>query len=421
MISKFTSRIINQEIKFALFRIFNAGCVLITSYYAALIIGPQGWGDVSIFQTLVIYASVFMLGLPEGYGQLQARSEDILCDTYKRILLICLYLSLTVFFLVCLYFIFLNDRSNDKNNIAYIFPFALFSLLVFALERFRLRGLGNFKSLSSVYKVNAFSLLTSVIIISLFPSANTFLILFYLAYFISVLFSCTNNKPFAKKKMKSCDDNFKSASSLIKLGFPIVLSGIVFEAIISLDRFYILLKFSKEDVGLSGLSFMLIKGHIMLLSIVNTLNFQKIAQMYEHGEHLGLMKNVKKQACLGLAITVGSALFIYLTIQSDLFIDMFPRYSKLYLVFAYQSLILLPLCFIFPLSIASNFNFGGKLYLKINILILCVYFITLFLLTLSLDTLDYKKLYVIVSIIFTFSALYLYSKNREYYKCKNVT
>ena len=104
----------------------------------------------------------------------------------------------------------------------------------------------------------------------------------------------------------------------------------------------------------------------------------------------------------------GSILFVtavYLILSSNTFLSNFPSYEQLPKVFIYHSLVLIPLAFIFPLGIISNFRFGGGSYLAAQLGALFIYIIIISILHLFVGMLSTQQLSISVFISFSLSAI----------------
>lgn len=325
------------------------------SVLSALLVNADKWADISIIHTVFSYLVFISLGVNEGLGQRIVTKKKLYNTVFYRLVHLFLLLSIISF---VIYFLNINFYY-------FLYLSGTFSLLLFSLVRIYFRGVGNLRGLSKLYWINSITILLSPVFIYLTDEPKFFIYLFIvgscLSSFIAIKTLSTqfdfveNNIPIATL--------LKKAKILMTIGFPIMLAGVVFEVIISVDRFYLDTFHGKSVVGNIGLSLMIVKGGIMLLSILNTVSFKALSKQVS----LNNIKLVKKlytsQVIKGLLATIIFVTFMYIIISSNWFVIQFSSYAKLSEVFIYQSLILLPFTILFPLSVISNFKFGGTVYL----------------------------------------------------------
>lgn len=343
---------------FAFSRLFNAGAVLTASVLSALIVSADNWAQVSIMHTAFSYLVFLNLGVNEGIGQRIVKNKKLYSPVFVKLVS---FLFLSSLASLLAFFLF-------KSHLTFLYLSGTLSLLLFSLMRLYYRGTGNLKGLTYLYWFNSVIILLSPFFIYLYNEPKIFIYFFILgactSSFITIRLSGQKFNLFnifhIKKPFESV---FRKIKVLIGVGFPIMISGVVFEVIISVDRFYMNTFYEKNIVGNIGLSLMIVKGGIMLLSILNTASFKNLSTEVSLNNNRVVRKLYSSQVIKGLISSLTFVTVAFLIISSNWFSEEFPSYIRLSEIFIYQALILLPLSSIFPLSVISNFKFGGIVYL----------------------------------------------------------
>lgn len=389
---------------FTFSRFFNAAAVLFSAALSALIVGAESWALVALMHTLFTYLVFFNLGINEGFGQRIIRNrviyEPIIHVFIKGFTLISLCSILTFFILLKFDITFLLYVSGTS------------SLLLFSLMRLYYRGLGNLKGLAFLYIYNSFFMLISPVFVYYYNEPLIFIYVFILASPIAAFLSKKTQKYSPAPQYFSFEINnkklfLKKIRLLISVGFPIMLAGVIFELIITIDRFYTDRYFNENSVGNIGLSLMIVKGGIMILSILNTISFKSLSEHVLQKKDAKLKKLYLKQVALGVLSSVVFIACIYIVIASSIFELYFPSYSQLSTIFVFQAIILLPLSVLFPLSVISNFRFGGTVYLRALIFILVLYMFFVITCHFIIGNLIPKELSIIVFICFVIGGITL--------------
>jgi O-antigen/teichoic acid export membrane protein len=389
---------------FAFSRVFNAAAILFSALLSALIVGADDWAQVALMHTLFTYLVFINLGINEGIGQKIVQKRMIYESMVKLIVTIFIIISLTN---IILFFILI-----DFNLTFLLYISGTCSLLLFSLMRLYYRGVSNFRGLTLLYMFNSLLILCSPIIVYYVNDPYIFIYLFILASPIAVLLTSymqNKNLDLSRRALVKYNRSYsKRIVVLIRVGFPIMLAGIVFELILTLDRFYLNEYFDKNIVGNIGLSLMIIKGAIMILSILNTISFKALSHHVLKNNTSLILVVYKKQIALGLLSSFIFIAFIYSVLSSSFFLLHFPSYNNLATTFISQALVLLPLSILFPLSVISNFRFGGSVYLIALIGMLVTYLVFSSSLHFLIGNLDSKTLSILVFISFTLGVFSLH-------------
>lgn len=402
-----TCRLLTYSIKanilfsYAFWRLFNAGAILFSGSVSALIVGAGEWAHAGLTQTIFSYLIFFSLGINEGIGQRIVTNREYFEPVFQRLRLT--FISLSIFTLLLYIFLIRFDIT------LLLYLSGASSLLLFILGRLYYRGTGVLNGLSILYMTNGFIMLFSPVLVFYTNNSLSYIYIFIIASVISSeLVKLTLNKSNQAINENNNEENkvtIDKLKELISVGFPIMLSGLVFEIIITLDRFYIN-KFS--DAGIVGnisLSMLLVKGAIMGMGILTTYKFRQFSKCVIDRNIFRLKSIYRKYYCIAVS---GSILFVtavYLILSSNTFLSNFPSYEQLPKVFIYHSLVLIPLAFIFPLGIISNFRFGGGSYLAAQLGALFIYIIIISILHLFVGMLSTQQLSISVFISFSLSAI----------------
>lgn len=380
---------------------FNAGAILFSGSVSALIVGAGEWAHAGLMQTIFSYLIFLSLGINEGIGQRIVTNREYFEPVFQRLRLTFIFLSI---FTLLLYFFLIRF---DITLLLYLSGAS--SLLLFILGRLYYRGTGVLNGLSILYMTNGIIMLFSPVLVFYTNTSLSYIYIFIIAsVFSSQLVKLTldrSNQAINENNNEENKVTIDKLKELISVGFPIMLSGLVFEIIITLDRFYIN-KFS--DAGIVGnisLSMLLVKGAIMGMGILTTYKFRQFSKCVIERNIFRLKSIYRKYYCIAVS---GSILFVtavYLILSSNTFLSNFPSYEQLPKVFIYHSLVLIPLAFIFPLGVISNFRFGGGSYLAAQLGALFIYIIIILIFHLFLGMLSTQQLSIAVFISFSLSAI----------------
>lgn len=380
---------------------FNAGAILFSGSVSALIVGAGEWAHAGLMQTIFSYLIFLSLGINEGIGQRIVTNREYFEPVFQRLRLTFIFLSI---FTLLLYFFLIRF---DITLLLYLSGAS--SLLLFILGRLYYRGTGVLNGLSILYMTNGFIMLFSPVLVFYTNTSLSYIYIFIIASVLSSqLVKLTldrSNQAINENNNEENKVTIDKLKELISVGFPIMLSSLVFEIIITLDRFYIN-KFS--DAGIVGnisLSMLLVKGAIMGMGILTTYKFRQFSKCVIERNIFRLKSIYRKYYCIAVS---GSILFVtavYLILSSNTFLSNFPSYEQLPKVFIYHSLVLIPLAFIFPLGVISNFRFGGGSYLAAQLGALFIYIIIILIFHLFLGMLSTQQLSIAVFISFSLSAI----------------
>ncbi|KAB0302256.1 hypothetical protein F2Z80_14470 [Vibrio fortis] len=339
---------------FAFYRLCNAIVVFSSSMTLALHFGSGVWANIVLLQTISVFLPLLSFGYSEGYGVTLPFKSN-----YKNRYYL-LYSANFIIASLVFIFLFLTGFIIKVETQYYILPFLMFGLVSFSLSRIELRARGELKLLSKLYLANTSILILCWISSYIFDNEYLYIIGVALSQIASSLMIRNIHGHIFKYK-KSLKSGLKFIIEMQKKGFLILASGLLFEAILNFDRFYLI--FLKEDdidvLGLLGLALVLTKGVFMLLSIINTINYKNISELISTRNSTALGNNLFMQISKGVLISLVLYAIFFLIATTDVFVINYPSYSGVHEYILGQSLIMIAFAFLIPISTFSNLAFGG--------------------------------------------------------------
>ena len=396
-----------MRLYFAISRVFNAAVLLTLNFVGALHLGAEEWGRIVIPQTLISYMVLTSLGVNEGFGVRVFFGNLKFRVAFKANLIFIAMIFALQASAILLTIVFL-----EIDQMYLVLPLGAASICLLSQLKIYLRNVNQLKRLANLYVIN--SIISVVFCLcyflysSLFSSSSfKFLIALigaqYATYAIvgrSELIDAWNYKILPSRYIKIF-------TSYIYRGFPILLTGVIFEAMITTERFYIGGPGSESLLALTSLSMILIKGIIMLLSIVNTIYYQRTAKLVMSKDAQSVYSIFKNQFASGIVLSTFFVVLFYLILRSSIFSDNFPEYVEVKNIFLFQSILLIPLSMYFPLAVISNLMYGGKNILGMMIIVLFFYKIFLISTGDIVEVSDLALVYAACSLVFFLCLLYL--------------
>ncbi|GLX86651.1 hypothetical protein tloyanaT_29040 [Thalassotalea loyana] len=388
---------------------FNAASVLAATSLCALFVGASDWAPVALMHTTFSYLILCNFGVNEGLGQKVVRFNARYFDVYQVLQ--------NTFIVICIVSLLFSEASSTPIRDISFYIGGTSALLLFSLNRVFFRGVGSFKSLGNLYVVNGLILAFSPVLVMHSKDPFDFLRLLIFSSICGALINISYKKDakFLLKKTnhlkvkRYCLVFINKTKKLAIAGFPLMLAGVTFEVIITIDRFYINSFYGEILAGNVAFSLMLVKGVIMLLSILNTIGFRALSVNTSMKNWNANILVIRKQVIIGISGCFVLVFLFFSVLSSNWFINSFPSYANTSGIFLAQSLLLIPLSFMFPLSVVSNFMFGGRVYLLMLMSIMLLYFSIVFIVHNLTDTLTIYELSFVVVSCFS-CGVYLFSK-----------
>ena len=328
---------------------------------AAKLLGPENWGLITLLSLFATYSSLFTFGVSNGMGILlpitlgkdQKKENYIVQNAFW-----CLVFSFIIIGLVQIFFIIKVKipLSYFLFLVAYTFSIQLLNFL-----KVYLRSHQNFTLFSYAYFFQTMFLLMGFYLIKI--NINYLMILSLINLF-TVIFVYSR----IEKKKQKWSINKKQIIGLIKVGFPIMIAGIVGELLLSTDRLLISYFFDNIELGLYGFASNFFKGVRVIGVAISIITLPKIATSYSKGDFKSMLYFARAQQWVSFVLMITSSVIAIL-----IAFKFFPRFMPEYLRSVNLIIILLTVASLLPLSKYANIlNVIGKqgLYLKAQIFII---------------------------------------------------
>ena len=328
---------------------------------AAKLLGPENWGLITLLSLFATYSSLFTFGvsnvmgilLPIALGKDQKEENYIVQNAFW-----CLVFSFIIIGLVQIFFIIKVKipLSYFLFLVAYTFSIQLLNFL-----KVYLRSHQNFTLFSYAYFFQTMFLLMGFYLIKI--NINYLMILSLINLF-TVIFVYSR----IEKKKQKWSINKKQIIGLIKVGFPIMIAGIVGELLLSTDRLLISYFFDNIELGLYGFASNFFKGVRVIGVAISIITLPKIATSYSKGDFKSMLYFARAQQWVSFVLMITSSIVAIL-----IAFKFFPIFLPEYLRSVNLIIILLFVASLLPLSKYANIlNVIGKqgLYLKAQIFII---------------------------------------------------
>ena len=328
---------------------------------AARLLGPEKWGLITLLSLFATYSSIFTFGVTNGMGILLpiALGKDQKEENYiAENAFWCLVFSFIITGAVQILFI-INVKiplSYFLFLVAYTFSIQLLNFL-----KVYLRSHQNFTLFSYAYFFQTMILLMGFYLIKI--NINYLMILSLINLF-TVIFIYSR----IKKKKQNWSINKKQVTGLIKVGFPIMIAGIVGELLLSTDRLLISYFFDNIELGLYGFASNFFKGVRVIGIAISIITLPKIATSYSKSDFESMLYFTGVQQWISFALMITSSVVTILVV-----FKLFPIFMPEYLRSVNLIIIFLIAASLLPLSKYANIlNVIGKqgLYLKAQIFII---------------------------------------------------
>ncbi len=328
---------------------------------AAKLLGPENWGLITLLSLFATYSSMFTFGVSNGMGILlpvalgkNQKKENYIAENAFW----CLVFSFIIIGLVQIFFII-----KVKIPLSYFLFLAAytFSIQLLNFLKVYLRSHQNFTLFSYAYLFQTMLLLMGFYLIKI--DINYLMILSLINLF-TVIFIYSR----IKEKEQKWSVNKNQIIALIKVGFPIMIAGIVGELLLSTDRLLISYFFDNIELGLYGFASNFFRGARVIGVAISTITLPKIATSYSKGDFESMLYFARAQQWVSFALMITSSVLAILIV-----INFFPIFMPEYLSSVNLIIILLIVASLLPLSKYANIlNVIGKqgLYLKAQIFII---------------------------------------------------
>jgi O-antigen/teichoic acid export membrane protein len=294
---------------------FGAGIYSIINFliniYAAKLLGPEIFGIWNLLNLYIVYGSFLHLGVINGIGRQIPFYDGIgEKETVTEIQTISFYfvliVSLLYSFLLVIISFFLEEKNPIKN---YLFLTCLlfFSKQIRDYVGIYLRSVLAFKKLGQYNIVSAFLLL---FLIFFFTKKNGLIGFIFSQIFTFFISSFLFFKPprfnllLLRKK--------EILVSLIKIGFPIMMAGYLYNLLISVDRLIIAKYLGLKNLGQYSIAIIMLGVVGFFPSIISNLIYPRMVREFSYyGKEMSLKRYINIQILFDYILIIPIFIFFY--------------------------------------------------------------------------------------------------------------
>ncbi|MDQ0221218.1 hypothetical protein ELQ35_18470 [Peribacillus cavernae] len=292
------------------------------------ILGPEQYGYYLTISLAFTFIPLLQLGTLNAMNrevpfylarQDGKRAQEIRNSTFSFLFTVPL---LSVFLLIlgsiCLFFIGID--MEYKTGILFTSFISIFLFLTGYIEMYY-KSEQNFRVASKLMFIKSVSQCVLTLILVLWIGYEGLYIGMLLALMIEVL---VGRKSFQNIRFIFDIEKYKQ---LIKVGFPILLVGLVWSLMIAIDRIIIAIMMTPEDVGNYGVGMLVFSTMMLLPQVIGQVFYPKIVELVSQKKYLEIKKyhrKVNKNLAVVMAIIVFAGYF-----SIPFFIEWFmPEYVK---------------------------------------------------------------------------------------------
>ena len=349
---------------FIVFRLFNAAAVSLSIIFLALHFGAQEWSAIVYMQTISVFLPFLTFGYNEGFGvflPLKSHLSPKIGSLISMNAVMGLFLGFVLLII---------DIFVDIPNYYYILPLTLWGILNFSLSRIYLRGTGNIALLGRLYIINSLLVLASAGISYAAGDPYLFLLCFSIAQIMSCLFIFSFKRDYIRSiKFTVSNRVITFIGIMSKRGLPLMYAGLLFEVIMNADRLYVVLLNNELNLALLGVALTISKGIFMILSIINTLFYKKMADLILVENRELLTRGILRQVGAGLLSSCLLVIVFTSITSSEIFRTQFPSYDGLSAYIFWQGAFIVFFSIIVPLSTFCNLKLGGGVYFLVILVV----------------------------------------------------
>ncbi|MBT2756712.1 oligosaccharide flippase family protein [Mesobacillus foraminis] len=348
--------------------LLNAILVFIVEVITRNILGPEKYGYWLTISIIFTFIPIFQLGTLNAMNRevpyYIARNEnnrvrEIRETVFSFIFSFPIVLVLTLFLISII--IFITDiKFEYKIGLLLASLITGFTYLSGYAEMYY-KSEQNFKKASKLISIKSIS-----------QSIFTLVMVFYIGYpglylgmLIALLIEIYTAKGiFPKYKRVNSYNEYKK---LIKVGFPILIVGLVWSVMIATDRIIISIFMTPEDLGNYGVGLLVFNAMMLFPQVINQVFYPKIVELVSKENYVEIRKlywktNKILALIMGLVVLVGFVILPY-------FINWFmPEYSKGILAAQVLLVGIYPLTLVGLAACYFNSTNKQKMYLSIQLI-----------------------------------------------------
>lgn len=269
------------------------------------------------------------------------------------------FFSMVLLFIVSIILLFFDIAYEYKTGLLFVSCIGLLMFFSTYVEMYY-KSIQNFRIVSKLIAVKSISQ-------AIFTLLSVYLI-GYIGLFIGLLISLVIELLFGRRAFKNVklNYNFKAYIELIKIGFPILMVGLIWSVLIASDKMIITLMMTPKDLGNYSVGLLVFSTMMLLPQVVGQIYYPKIVELVSQEKFIEIRRLYWKVNGY-LAIIVGFIVIIGFWLLPPIISFILPDY-----VVGIKSAQIL-LLGIFPLTLvgfsANYFNAtkNQKLYIKILI------------------------------------------------------
>lgn len=267
--------------------IINAGLTFIVGIWTRNLLGPEQYGFWVAVTLIFTFTPIFQLGTLNAMnrevpfylkrGDLD-KVKEIRESVFSFLFTFPIYVA-CLLFILSISIVFIDIEKEYKTGLFLASFIIFFSYISNYIEMF-FKSQQDFKTTSKLIMVKsvATSLLTLIFV---FMIGYEGLYIGMLLALLLQIFITRKHLPFKSKKY-----DLQQYKSLIKIGFPIMLVGIIWSLMIASDRFIITLFMTPKDLGNYSVSILVFSSIMLLPQVLVQVFYPKIVEFVSQGEYV---------------------------------------------------------------------------------------------------------------------------------------
>ncbi|EZP75263.1 polysaccharide biosynthesis protein [Parageobacillus genomosp. 1] len=369
------NNVIKSIISFGLATLLSAILTFVVGVITRNILGPEQYGYWLTVSILFTLAPLFQLGALNAMNRevpfYMARNDDYKVKEIRDLTLSFIFTlpSLLIIILIVLsIFLFFTNINYEYKIGLLLASFCSFLIYLSSYVEMYYKSQQNFKMASKAVTIKIVSQSLLTLFFVYFLGYEGLYIGMILGLIIQII---TERRTFRKFKFIYDVAKYKS---LIKIGFPILMVGIIWSLLTASDRLIIAIFMSPKDLGNYGVGMLVFSSMMLLPQVVSQVLYPKIVELVSKEKYLEIKK-------IFWRVNGALAIFIGLMVIAGFFI--FPLFIK-YVMPEYEGgikagqILILGIYPFTMVSVAANYfnsTNNQKIYIGILIAVIIINFI----------------------------------------------
>ena len=316
---------------------------------AAKILGPSRWGEISIVLLYFQYLPLLTFGLFNGMGLripiINIRgnnplSKHIVGSTILIIFVLFIVLMVPIIYLL---FKYLYDFTTSEIIIV-IVVYCIY--LLFVTLKMVMRSLSAFNLFAASNILLSILLVVGIVLVHY---GFDYFIVFASVIMITEIFIFIRIRDQSKYSIKYSLEHRTYFKKLIQIGFPVLMVGILYEFMLTIDKVLLTMMVSTSELGIYSLASMIFRGCFILGIAMSTYYIPDIIKCHgarDYSEMIRLSKHLQKISVIFIIlVSVVISIFYKYVISNYM-----PEYSLI----KYPLIIMLVSAAIMPLALYGN-------------------------------------------------------------------